>query len=71
MSTISWNCRGLGNPRAIRALKGLIRLKEPKLVFLMETKMEARRVLKLKLTLGYPNGIAVDSTGRSGGLALF
>ncbi|MCI72567.1 RNA-directed DNA polymerase (Reverse transcriptase), partial [Trifolium medium] len=39
MKLISWNCRGLGNPTAVRALKKLIKDQSPDIVFLMETKL--------------------------------
>ena len=40
MSCLSWNYRGLGNPQTKDELVALIRNKDPKLVFLMETKVE-------------------------------
>ena len=70
MSTLSWNCRGLGNPRAIRALKDIIKVKGPKIVFLMETKLNSKRMMQLKQKFGFQNGFAVDCVGKSGGLAL-
>lgn len=38
MNLIGWNCRGLGNSCTVNALKEAIRLENPKIVFLMETK---------------------------------
>ncbi|KAA8550375.1 hypothetical protein F0562_002059 [Nyssa sinensis] len=70
MKLISWNCRGLGNPRAIRALRDLVKREAFTLIFLLETKIPARRFDKLKFDLGFPNGIVVDSCGNSGGLAM-
>ncbi|KAA8517928.1 hypothetical protein F0562_015384 [Nyssa sinensis] len=61
MKLISWNCRGLGNPRAIRALHDLVKREAPILIFLLETKIPARRFDELKFDLGFPIGIAVDS----------
>ena len=40
-------------------------------MFLIETKMRSDKVLKLKQKMGFQNGVAVDSVGGSGGLALF
>ena len=40
MSCLSWNCRGLGNPQIVEKLIALIGNKAPKLVFLMETKID-------------------------------
>jgi hypothetical protein len=39
MKILSWNCRGLGNPKTVRALKKLLTNHTPDLVFLMETKL--------------------------------
>jgi hypothetical protein len=39
MRFLSWNCRRLGNPCAIRDLHLMVKEKGPKLVFLMETKI--------------------------------
>jgi predicted metal-binding protein len=38
MRIISWNCQGCGNPRTVRALKKLVAINKPDIVFLMETK---------------------------------
>ena len=40
MSCLSWNCRGLGNPQTEDELVALVTTKDPKIVFLMETKVE-------------------------------
>lgn len=37
MNLLSWNCLGLENPRSVNALKEVIRIEKPKIVFLMET----------------------------------
>ena len=70
MSFLVWNCRGLGNPRAIRALKDLIRSNNPKLVFLIETKMSLYNMSRLKYLLGFTNCFGVDRTDLGGGLLL-
>ena len=38
MSSLSWNCRGLGNPQTVDELVTLVGKKDPNVVFLMETK---------------------------------
>lgn len=38
MNIISWNCRGLGDSRAVRTLTRMVRDEAPLLVFLVETK---------------------------------
>ena len=40
MSCLSWNCRGLGNPQTEDELVALVSNKDPKIVFLMEMKLE-------------------------------
>ena len=47
MSLISWNCRGLGNPRTVKVLQKVIQCEEPILVFLMETKLNKDTVEKV------------------------
>lgn len=70
MIILSWNCRRLGNPRPVRDLHQMVKDKKPKMVFIMETKLSSRRTDFLKRKLGFENIFAVDSVGRSGGLAL-
>lgn len=38
MTTLAWNCRGLGDPQSVQALKDLVRAEYPMLVFVAETK---------------------------------
>jgi hypothetical protein len=40
-------------------------------VFLCETKKKAKEMTKLRWSLGYAHGVAVDCRGKSGGLALW
>ncbi|GLT63989.1 hypothetical protein SLA2020_365100 [Shorea laevis] len=70
MSIISWNCRGLGNPRTVRDLCQLVKDKQPQFLFLMETKLRQFRMQVIRLKLRYEGMLVVDPIGRSGGLAL-
>ena len=70
MSIISWNCRGLGTPWVVQALKKAIRKEDPSLVFLMETKLIGSEMKKLQEEVGLLQGLFVTSVGRKGGLAL-
>ncbi|XP_042988712.1 uncharacterized protein LOC122316247 [Carya illinoinensis] len=70
MICISWNCRGLGNPRGVRALRDLVRKEVPMVLFLQETKLHVTKMECVKRLLGYECCFAVSSEGRSGGLAL-
>ncbi|KAK4389704.1 hypothetical protein Sango_2307400 [Sesamum angolense] len=66
MKLIVWNCQGLGFPWTVQVLNKLIRLHNPALVFLSETKCKKRKyeILKEKLNLF---GVNIDSQGKGGG----
>ena len=70
MNPLAWNCRGLGNPRAVRALRGLRKMKDPKVLFLSETKLNTEEMEWIRVGLKYGSAFVVPSKGRSGGLAL-
>ncbi|XP_030964343.1 uncharacterized protein LOC115985543 [Quercus lobata] len=73
MSTLSWNCRGLGNHRIVQALRSTVEKEVPILVFLMETKIPRKQQHKMKEiqnSIGFTQGLIVPSEGQSGGLAL-
>lgn len=53
MSCLSWNCRGLGNPRKVPVLKKEILSKGPTFVFLCETKVFVRELGRLVRKLGF------------------
>src|SRR3954470_20707774 len=71
MSVLSWNCRGFGNPEAVRELRSIVKLEGPTLLFVMETKIKGKRVEDLRRHLGFGGCFAVDSVGLSGGIGLF
>ena len=70
MNLLAWNCRGLGLDSTVGELRDLIRSYNPAVAFLCETKNRARAKEKIKWSLGFWNGVAVDCVGQSGGLAL-
>ena len=70
MNILSWNCQGLGNPRAVTVLSHLVGVKAPKIVFLMETKQSVEEMRSIKEDLQYHAIFTVPSLGRSGGLAM-
>jgi len=70
MIVLSWNCRGLGNPRAVRSLCFLVKEKRPDLVFLMETKLNKKRDESIRCKLGFDQCFVVECIGKSGGLML-
>jgi hypothetical protein len=71
MNCVSANCRGMGNHPAVRELRSFVKQLDPTLLFVMETKISAKRVEKLKSTFGFSGVFAVDSDGLSGGVGLF
>ena len=71
MNCLSWNCRGLGNPRRVRELSDLVKAKAPKVVFLMETKKKKAYLERIHCHLSFDNLFIVPWRNLSGGLALF
>lgn len=71
MSIISWNCRGLGNPRTVQVLLDLVNNKKPNFVFLIETRCTSDKLSYLKTRMQMTGLFVVDSKGRSSGLAMF
>ena len=69
MIGVTWNCRGLGNPRAVLALKDLVWSHQPNFIFLVETLVNQNKIDAIKKSLGYNGCFSVDCDGRSGGLA--
>ncbi|KAL0402196.1 UNVERIFIED_CONTAM: hypothetical protein Slati_4249500 [Sesamum latifolium] len=69
MSCLVWNCQGLGGPWTIRHLRDLVRKHNPLLVFLIETKCNAKKLESVKRPLEM-YGVNVNSKGKSGGLGL-
>src|ERR1044072_4470904 len=48
MKTLAWNCRGLGTPGAVLALRRLINSQVPDVVFLSETKKLDSEMIPLR-----------------------
>ncbi|XP_074297460.1 uncharacterized protein LOC141628161 [Silene latifolia] len=71
MSILSLNCRGLGHPDAVGALRHLLRREAPAMVFLCETKLSGREMRTVRAKFDSYFGMEVDSVGRSGGLAFW
>ncbi|KAL4650210.1 hypothetical protein ACB092_01G070400 [Castanea dentata] len=71
MIIISWNCRELGNQRAVDVLTNLVRSKGPNVLFLMETKWSISEMRKLCYDLNFQSVLAVLCDDQSGGLGLF
>jgi exonuclease III len=69
MSLLSWNCRGLGNPRSVCDLRWLVKEKKPTFLFLMETRMRNKKLQVLRNKLGFEGMLTMDPIGRGGVLA--
>lgn len=70
MSTLAWNCRGLGKPRTIRLLKEITQQIKPNIIFLTETLAKQNKVQELCKQINYAGYWVVEAQGHSGGLAL-
>ena len=70
MNLLSWNYRKLGNPYAVNALHSLVRAQGPKILFLVEIKLDTKCFEYIRLRLGFSSCFVVPSLGRNGGLAL-
>lgn len=71
MKLLSWNSRGLGNPRTVNELHLLVKERTPSVIFLSETKGNRCKMEKVRNKLGMEQSFVVDSMGKSGGLAMF
>ena len=71
MSCLSWNCRWLGNPQTKDELVAMVHNKDPKLVFLMETKVEKVVLERIGRKIQFSNLFVVPRHSIGGGLALY
>lgn len=49
MNCVTWNCRGLGQPRTVRALSDLVRDRRPDILFLSETISVGRKIEDIRI----------------------
>ena len=70
MIVLSWNCRGLGNQRAVNVLSHLVKEQASKVLFLMETKQTVDEMRWIQNYLHYVSMLAGPCLGRRGGLAM-
>jgi ribonuclease HI len=71
MSLICWNCRGAGNAATVRELREIVGKYAPSILCILETQINKDRVEGLSGSIGFDNGYAIDSSGRSGGIGVF
>lgn len=67
MIILSWNCRGLGHPRAVPILCELIKAHKVDVVFLSETLVHGVKIEEIKAKLCFAGPFSVDRFGRSAG----
>ena len=68
MQIVSWNYRGLGNPKKAEAVKDLLRMEPSDILLLQETNIEEEALLSLSRSKWKKNaGMAVSARGTSGG----
>jgi exonuclease III len=70
MKILAWNCRGLARSPTIRALRALIRIHRPDMVFLSETKVSSSHFHPSLFGLGFSAWLKVPPFGFQGGLYL-
>ncbi|CAN0827212.1 hypothetical protein LINGRAHAP2_LOCUS917 [Linum grandiflorum] len=70
MIILSWNCRGLGQSRAVDVLGELFNTHRPDIVFLSETFVGRSRIEGIKARYDFEGCLVVDNIGHSGGLAV-
>ncbi|KAG8474687.1 hypothetical protein CXB51_031142 [Gossypium anomalum] len=70
MKLFCWYCRRLGNPSAVRELKQLLVANNPDVVFLIETKMQANNLTRIRNLCRMIGCLAMSSDGCSGGLVM-
>ncbi|KAG2411307.1 hypothetical protein I3760_Q012700 [Carya illinoinensis] len=63
MRLLSWNCRGLGNPRTVHDLNLMVKVHKPTILFLMETRLHKNRMEKLRYLFGFPNMLTMKGWG--------
>ena len=67
--SVSWKCRGLGNPSSVRTLKDLVSRFKPTFVFLMEVKVNRVRIDAIKNQIQFEGLFLVEGVRRGGGVA--
>ena len=70
MRVLSWNCRGLGSPSAVLQCPKKAQEYKPKIMFLMETKLNKNKGRGILERCSFLDGWEVPKEGFSGGLFL-
>ena len=70
MILLGWNCRGMRQSRAVRALLDVQKFYKPDVLFLSETHLSDARAERLMRKLGFQERLVDPSDGRAGGLLM-
>lgn len=70
MKILSWNVRGLGNPRTVYRLRNKLREINPQILFLRETKICAKKMEVVRRKCGFVHDIIISVNRSKGGLSL-
>ncbi len=70
MRILGWNCQGIANASTTRALRATIRVQNPNVIFLCETKSMEVRMSKLACSIGFSEHVVVGASRKAGGLCL-
>ncbi|KAH1113590.1 hypothetical protein J1N35_006968, partial [Gossypium stocksii] len=70
MKLLSWNVRGLGRLQTVNRLRKKLRAINPRILFLIETKLSSKKMEMVRLKCGFSNGIDIGAVGLKGGLSL-
>lgn len=70
MICLSWNCRGLGQPRTVLVLCDLVHFYKPDAISIFETISFAKKIEEVHVHLGFDCCFSVDRNGRSGGIGV-
>ncbi|KAL4652403.1 hypothetical protein ACB092_01G230800 [Castanea dentata] len=70
MSCLSWNYHELGNPQTVDELVTLVGKKDPKVVFLMETKSYSEVIERVHRKIQFAHKFVIPRPNQGGGLAL-
>ncbi|CAN0899083.1 hypothetical protein LINGRAHAP2_LOCUS20056 [Linum grandiflorum] len=70
MIIMSWNCREMGQPRAVQSLRELVQTHWPGVVILLETFANKSRMEEVRVALKFEGYFAVDAVGHSRGICI-
>lgn len=67
---LSWNCRGIGNPKILNFLSSIVKNFKPSCLLLMEPKCKKLRMESICHKLGFRSNHIIEANGLAGGLSL-